>query len=207
MSVYDLNDIDNWGAQQSTPQPVVQPQPVAQPEKRRKGKRKGHGMIWFMIIVLLVGLVAQPFVMGMLRGEPVSVAGTQINEHGELIVMYSDGSEENLGVVVGKDGVDGVDGSDGKDGLDGSNGTSASGSDVSTAASVGLRSSVSIYCTFYQTDRRGGTSEYYSAGSGVIYQINKSEGDAFIITNYHVVYDKDSRGANGIAEVIDVYLL
>jgi serine protease Do len=31
-------------------------------------------------------------------------------------------------------------------------------------------------------------------------------GDAFIITNYHVVYDENSRAANGIAEKIDVYL-
>ena len=31
-------------------------------------------------------------------------------------------------------------------------------------------------------------------------------GDAFIITNYHVVYDEDSRQSNGIAEQIDVYL-
>ena len=39
------------------------------------------------------------------------------------------------------------------------------------------------------------------AGSGVIYQIDKEKGDAYIITNQHVVYDK-----NGPASEIKVYL-
>ena len=38
------------------------------------------------------------------------------------------------------------------------------------------------------------------AGSGVIYQIDKEKGDAYIITNYHVVY------YDGIANKIDLYL-
>lgn len=211
MSVYDLSNFENWEVPgQPQAAPAAQPAPAAQSGKKKKDKkRQGHGLIWVMIVLLLVGMAAQPFVMGMLRGEPVSVTGTEINDNGELIVRYCDGSEENLGVVVGKDGVDGMDGKDGvngTNGTDGTDGSSASGSDVSSAAAIGLRSSVSIYCTFYQTDRRGNVSEYYSAGSGVIYKINKSEGDAFIITNYHVVYDYDSRSANGIAEVIDVYL-
>lgn len=51
-----------------------------------------------------------------------SVTGTEINGKGELIVTYSDGTEDNLGVVVGKDGVNGKDGLDGKDGADGKDG-------------------------------------------------------------------------------------
>ena len=38
------------------------------------------------------------------------------------------------------------------------------------------------------------------AGSGVIYQIDKEKGDAYIITNYHVVY------YNAIADKINLYL-
>ena len=35
------------------------------------------------------------------------IANAEINEKGELILIYSDGKEQNLGIVVGKDGIDG----------------------------------------------------------------------------------------------------
>ena len=50
------------------------------------------------------------------------------------------------------------------------------------------------------------TKEYSSAGSGVIYQLDKTSGDALIITNYHVVYDASSDTENGISDDISVYL-
>ena len=40
----------------------------------------------------------------------------------------------------------------------------------------------------------------------MIYQMDKAEGDAFIITNYHVVYDASSNTENGISDDISVYL-
>ncbi len=42
-----------------------------------------------------------------------------------------------------------------------------------------------------------------SAGSGVIYEIDKERGEAFIITNYHVVYDQNQ---GSIAGAIKVFL-
>ncbi len=54
-----------------------------------------------------------------------------------------------------------------------------------------LFSTVSIIATFDNTP---------AAGSGVIYQIDKQTGDAYIITNYHVIY------YNGIASKINLYL-
>lgn len=46
-----------------------------------------------------------------------------------------------------------------------------------------------------------------SAGSGVIYELDKEKGDALIITNYHVVYEQNEAGmANNIANNIKVYL-
>ena len=41
------------------------------------------------------------------------------------------------------------------------------------------------------------------SGAGVIYSLDKAEGDAYIITNYHVVYEQDY---GGIADEIRVYL-
>lgn len=45
-----------------------------------------------------------------------------------------------------------------------------------------------------------------SAGSGVIYKLDRESGDAIIITNFHVVYDKDSITWNKVANDIEVYL-
>ena len=156
--------------------------------------------------------------------DAVGIEGAEINENGELVLTYSDGTEQNLGVVVGKDGADGTNGVDGKDGVNGQDGAdgadgslniTANGSSIPAASSKGLRSAVSIVCKFQATVQQGGwrpgsgsttTKEYSSAGSGVIYQMDKAEGDAFIITNYHVVYDASSNTENGISDDINVYL-
>ncbi|MBQ7337417.1 MAG: serine protease [Clostridia bacterium] len=124
----------------------------------------------------------------------------------------------------GKDGVDGADGADGKDGSDGDDFTTAGdtyhttievegGEDISTAASLALRSTVSISSEHTAQISSGGmwwgqqqTQDYTytSLGSGVIYKL--SGGDAFIITNYHVVYSADSVTEDGISDNINVYL-
>ena len=160
--------------------------------------------------------------------DSLSIANAEINEKGELVLLYSDGTEQNLGAVVGQNGADGADGKDGKDGKDGENGQNgengANGGttiitgntdSISAASSKGLRSAVSIVCNFQATVQVGGwypgsssttTKDYYSAGSGVIYKMDKANGDAFIITNYHVVYDASCNTENGISDDISVYL-
>lgn len=45
-----------------------------------------------------------------------------------------------------------------------------------------------------------------SAGSGVIYQLDKEKGDAYLITNYHVVYNSSASTQNKISDDISVYL-
>lgn len=85
-------------------------------------------------------------------------------------------------------------------------------SNVAYATAAGLRSAVSIYCTFEKTT--GGTnpwnptpstSSYYTAGSGVIYRL-ETDGSAFIVTNHHVVYDSGSNTENKVSDKIYVYL-
>ena len=152
------------------------------------------------------------------------IAQAEINDDGELVLIYTDGSEENLGSVVGKNGEDGQDGQDGQDGKDGKDGHDGADGNVvingeqsstALASSKGLRSAVSIVCNFTMTIQNSGfrpgwgntrTEEYSSAGSGVIYQLDRGEGDAFIITNYHVVYDASSDTENGISDDISIYL-
>ena len=65
--------------------------------------------------------------------------------------------------------------------------------DVSQAAALGLRSSVGVVAGFGSLGASG--------GSGVIYKLDASEGSAFIITNYHVVYYNGS-----ISSDISIYL-
>lgn len=140
------------------------------------------------------------------NGENAGITDARINNNGELILIYEDGRQQNLGTVVG---------SDGADGQNGSMVISGDGSNVSAASAKGLMSAVSIICNFQTTVYQGGwgpgfgnttTQEYSAAGSGVIYQLDKAAGDAFIITNYHVVYDASSNTENGISNDISIYL-
>ncbi len=80
--------------------------------------------------------------------------------------------------------------------------------DVSTAANIGLKSIVSVYCkhtVIADTWFGQQTQQAQSAGSGVIYQI-ENDGSAYIITNHHVVYENNSATANKISDDISVYL-
>lgn len=88
-------------------------------------------------------------------------------------------------------------------------------SEAEYASNKGLLSSVSVYTTFKKTVTSGGffgrpgTSseyEYYSAGSGVIYTLDKESGSAYIVTNYHVVYDADCNTSNHISDNIVIFL-
>ena len=211
-------------------------------KNKRRERRKRLAVLFVTVLVLsFTGACGQ--------NAPVSVERAYINDSGELVLSYTDGTEQNVGVVVGadgkdgvdgkdgadgkdgvdgkdgadgrdgadgKDGVDGKDGADGKDGVNGTNGADGTvtvinkGSNIAYATSKGLQSAVSIICNF--TPKRAssytmqGVDEYVSSGSGVIYQLNKSKGDAFIITNHHVVYSADSKASNGISNDVEVYL-
>ena len=88
--------------------------------------------------------------------------------------------------------------------------SSDSSTDVTGAVNKAIFSVCSVYCKFQITI----TGRFYqqqtytatSAGSGVIYELDKSSGDALIITNYHVVYDSRANTSNKIASEIYVYL-
>lgn len=185
---------DEFSAQESIPEPLIEPEmpPVTQatPEKSRK-----NVIFWVLAVLLAVSLLVHIVTLFGFSKPGIESAG--INDSGELILTYSDGSTDNLGVVVGADGANGT------------NGTTtivSSGEAAAIAISNGLRSSVSVFCTFQQEGRWGTTMESYSAGSGVIYRLDKAKGDAIVVTNYHVVYDAASRQENGIAERINLYL-
>lgn len=122
--------------------------------------------------------------------EGVSLSSAYINSKGELILVYTNGNEQNLGVVVGKDG-----------NIDVS--FESTGTSVAYATSKAIKSAVSISCN-YTSGSGLSASTYGSSGSGVIYKV--SNGKAFIITNYHVVYDANCNTSNHISNDIKVYL-
>ena len=76
-------------------------------------------------------------------------------------------------------------------------------------ASISLLSAVSVYSNFemsYTNSYLPGTRQYSSAGSGVIYKLDKRAGDAYILTNHHVVYDYRAATENHVSDDITVYL-
>ncbi len=126
------------------------------------------------------------------------IINTEVNEDGELIVYFEDGSIHNAGRIENNQTSITV---------------SSNGNDVSSATAKGLMSAVSIKSNFVSKTSGffpgfgitgGSGNEYYGCGSGVIFKLNGDE--AFIITNHHVVYDSGSRGKNGISEDIELYL-
>ncbi len=110
----------------------------------------------------------------------------------------------------GKDGLNGQDGENGKDGKDGKDGLSL-GNNASVASAIGLRSAVSVFSFFEKNEYAGYGREpkvtpYSSAGAGVFYKLDSKSGDAYIVTNYHVVYDKSSNTSDKISDDIKIYL-
>lgn len=92
------------------------------------------------------------------------------------------------------------------EGGDNYNVTIDSANQDNVAAGKALLSVVSIDCIFKTVGGYGTQKEKSSSGSGVIYKIDKNRGDAYIITNYHVVYYNASNTENKISDDITLYL-
>ena len=88
--------------------------------------RKSKSMFGKLLLLLLTLCCAIVLLFGLAAcSETKGIASAVINDNGELVITYTDGTSDNLGVVVGKDGEDGKDGQDGapgKDGVDGEDG-------------------------------------------------------------------------------------
>ncbi|MDE6275835.1 MAG: S1C family serine protease [Clostridia bacterium] len=122
----------------------------------------------------------------------------------------------------GKDGVDGANGIDGavdvnelfnkakKEGFQGDfieflNAYLTLNADCQVASNLALLSAVKVYVSDYY-NYWGQNKEISAMGSGVIYKLNKEAGSAYIITNYHVVYNGNLTNVGGIYSNIKVYL-
>ncbi len=73
-----------------------------------------------MIALLLLAMLL--LLSSCQTAQPREIREARINDKGELELLYTDGTQSNLGVVRGSDGQDGRDGADGKDGEKGATG-------------------------------------------------------------------------------------
>ena len=78
--------------------------------------------------------------------------------------------------------------------------------DAQYAVNASIFSACSVWCRFAVRNVFGQSTYSTSAGSGVIYSVDRTAGDALIITNYHVVYSSSATTSNKIADEIYVYL-
>lgn len=86
---------------------------------------------------------------------------------------------------------------------------SQSSASIEAAVNEAMRSAVSVYSNFEYTSTIMGitsTKKGTSAGSGIIYKLDKANGDAIIITNYHVVYYATATTDDHISDDISVFL-
>ena len=150
--------------------------------------------LWVRITSLVMALVISVSALASCSLSPLEVVGSRVNEMGEVIIIYSNGSEVNIGIIGEGDQT--------------SYNINAEDNGISNAASRGITSAVSISATFTIGHYAGGffSSTAESRGSGVIYRLDKSSGEAFIITNYHVIYNAESTASNGISNDIKVFV-
>ena len=170
-------------------------------------KSRYIGTVLALIVVLTSVFSLYSCSSDVQNDSPIYVNGitsARLNERGELIVTHSDGREQNLGAVSNEGTTINIENEE---------------SSIAAATSVGLCAAVSITANFEKTynNSLGGffpgfgiggttTTPYKSEGSGVIYKLDRDTGSAFIITNYHVVYDKSSNSSDGISDDIEVFL-
>ena len=83
---------------------------------------------------------------------------------------------------------------------------SASSKAILSCVTITSNFTKSSYSYGYGSELESSTREYTTEGSGVIYKLDRENGNAYIITNYHVVYSSTSSNTNQISNDIKVYL-
>lgn len=127
------------------------------------------------------------------RGDDgIGIKSAEINSEGHLILTYTDSTVADVGPVVSEIDYDKLAPTIGESGnwivggvdtgvkAEADSGKAMSKKSISQA----LLSSVSIRCKVNTTK--------VASGSGIIYKLDKETGSAYIITNYHVMYNTET---------------
>lgn len=136
-------------------------------------------------------------------------------------ITFSDGSTYDFTVTNGRNGVDGENGTNAKITVEdlyeaaktaGYTGTLADfineNLQVTAPEAVSSMVSKAAYGTVLVVSNftKDGTTAYASAGSGIIYKLDKENGNAYVVTNYHVVYDSDAETSDHVSNDVVVML-
>ncbi len=122
---------------------------------------------------------------------------------GSFIATMSDGTEKNIGAAVTNVTENNVT----------INNTTTEGTAQSVSkallSTVAVRSGFTVSQYVSSGGFYGGYRDVisYASGSGVIYTLDKASGDAYIITNYHVIYHASSKDPGHISQKISVYMI
>ena len=75
---------------------------------------------------------------------------------------------------------------------------------IQDATNIAMKSAVTIWCE-HKTSDVGGTNKdlTIACGAGVIYKVEETY--SYIVTNYHVIYYKDSNASNKLASKIHIF--
>ncbi len=134
-------------------------------------------------------------------GEDGEYAAQGLSAYQIAVLEGFEGTQaEWVASLVGEKGDKGDKGDPGNDGEDGEDGASADNV-VTKVTNDCITSVVAVESKFKYT------SNYkYGYGSGVIVDDNKTTGEAYILTNHHVIFDANSTTTDGYAQSINIYL-
>ena len=79
--------------------------------------------------------------------------------------------------------------------------------DDSLSVNTDLLCSAEVYASFEVSQLGAGTTFYYSIGAGVFLEADTEKGNAYVVTNYHVVYNAKSGGRESIPHISDNIVL
>lgn len=79
-------------------------------------------------------------------------------------------------------------------------------SDYSAVINKCVNQVVRVKSTFPVSAGYGNKTTEEAGGAGVFYKVNRESGEAYVITNYHVVYNSDSLTSNKLASKIELFL-
>ena len=138
----------------------------------------------------------------------ISGALAHLASCGDVNVIVTPGGDQSGGSTVQPDSWSGVDdGTSGED-LPGfiENGNADADYSALNPESRALLSTVRVVAHFERYLGQTTLSKYKKESSGVIYKIDRTNGDAYVITNFHAVYYKEAVSTAHVSDNIEVFL-
>ena len=127
---------------------------------------------------------------------------------GDVNVIVTPGNDQSSGSNVQPDSWSGVDDGASSEDLKGfiENGNLDADYSALNPESRALLSTVRVVAHFERYLGQTTLSKYKKESSGVIYKIDRTKGDAYVITNFHAVYYKEAVSTAHVSDNIEIFL-